>query len=166
MRTSVNVSQTAADSPPAEDECSFTPQINEASSRLARRSCAELCDGDLARRQKRAEELRQKQEQKEMMDLTFHPQVKDMTGVKGWLRLSSEPDNYLNRVDRVLKTKQDKIRRELKRREEKEAAECTFAPSIRAAPDYIRRGAASHRLLGQLREKENREAKPARPDWR
>lgn len=161
----------AAKEPAKEQECSFRPQITEAAKQRERRSLSELSAGDQRRREAKMDRLRE-QFAKEMKDETFAPHFYNtVEGVQSRLRVLQDPDSYLERVAKARSIQATRCEQERKRLLAKEAAECTFKPQVKSAPQFVQRMAESYRLVRSLKEKENESLdqcsdSTSRPEWR
>eukprot|EP01029_Cantina_marsupialis_P020614 TRINITY_DN483_c6_g1_i1.p1 TRINITY_DN483_c6_g1~~TRINITY_DN483_c6_g1_i1.p1 ORF type:complete len:690 (-),score=242.83 TRINITY_DN483_c6_g1_i1:175-2244(-) len=143
-------------------ECTFQPQINAKSKKLRPRSVVELSYGDSLKRDTSQRLMRLKAEQEEVRGLTFKPQINN-THVEGKLRISAEPDTYLDRIQNDAKLFSDRQRKSIQEQEMKEFAECTFHPKTHLAPSYVKRIARSMALARAARPPAPKDAKP---DWR
>lgn len=84
-------------------ECTFEPKINHVSKKRPARSIDEISKGDF---NKLAEKLKLKkdiQERKELDGFTFQPRITPKPNVQSYLKVSSDPENYLLRVSNLLK---------------------------------------------------------------
>ena len=82
---------------------------------------------------------------------------------EGRLRITSEPDTYVQRLQAEELFRQQRQAAAAKEREAKELQECTFAPQIIDAPAYVKRIARSMKLArgGLPRHNEL----PDQPQW-
>ncbi|EQC31232.1 hypothetical protein SDRG_11155 [Saprolegnia diclina VS20] len=145
-------------------QCTFRPQINEASMRRAGRSVTELSRGDLLKRETSQRLMKLKMEQGEMAQLTFRPQVNDHRG-EGKLKVLSSPETYVQRLQEQTLKLYEKQRKALQQQEIQEFRECTFKPRTKEVPGYISRIAKSMEIAKAM---QNKNAKPrvARPEWK
>eukprot|EP00937_MAST-01D_sp_MAST-1D-sp2_P002799 g2799.t1 len=106
-------------------------------------------------------------EQEELSELTFKPDIHDTQKdrVQGKLRISSEPETYLQRLQQSAKAFSEKQRRAIQAQEMAEFAQCTFQPKIHDAPAYVKRIAHSMKLTRAAQARMEGEKK-AKPDWR
>ncbi|KAF0971637.1 hypothetical protein FDP41_009860 [Naegleria fowleri] len=109
-------------------DCTFKPKINKISETLPSRSVEEMSKGDLSMKQQKIEAMKKLIEQQELKEVTFHPKTNREVHVRSVLRISSDPDSYLERL-RIREEKAE-LRKEmlLKEKEHKEMAECSFRP--------------------------------------
>jgi len=122
--------------------------ISAHAERLPRRSTDDLSRGD-AERQLIAHEMLVKQYDDEARkSLTFRPTIKQLSCVDSKLKVASDPDNYLKRVESAAQQQDRMQRMELNRRKESEMSECTFKPRIRESPQFVKRIATSVRRSG------------------
>lgn len=66
--------------------------------------------------------------------------------VEGRLRVLSDPDTYVARLTAEAASQADKARRAVASADVASLAECTFAPAVHDAPEYIKRIARSMAL--------------------
>jgi len=85
--------------------------------------------------------------------------------VDGRLRVLSEPEEYVERVQFQAKLREAESARQKKLREEAEVAECTFAPAVHEAPAFVKRIARSMEISRQQQPQTNR-TKGGKPDWK
>ena len=71
---------------------------------------------------------------------------------KSRIRISSDPDTYLQRLKRETKLREDKRSQMLKDRDDEEDKACTFAPKTSACPAMTKRIAGSWRLRRRPQE--------------
>jgi hypothetical protein len=121
--------------------CTFRPEISAYSKTLPKRSPEELCYGDYNKMQnvKQVKQLQARQE--EARQMPFRPtlmQGTPMDDVQSSLRLGSDMDTYLARVQQLSAAKARKRESELSEKERQELAACTFAPSIHKSPAFVR----------------------------
>lgn len=132
-------------------ECTFKPRISAKGMEQRARSVNELSTGDALKREATQEALRLRAEQQEMQGATFQPRILSTPGVEGRLRILSEPETYIARVQKE-QVEQDRrmIQRQIEQ-EDAELAECTFQPEIHQAPGYVQRIAKSMALTRSSR---------------
>jgi hypothetical protein len=82
--------------------------------------------------------------------------------VDGRLKILSEPDTYVSRLNQEAAALAEKARRAAAEAEAAEVAECTFHPSVHPAPEYVSRIAQSMALARSVKPL----GAPARPDWK
>ena len=145
-----------------EPDCTFTPNILASSRARRARSVTELSRGDSLKRETAARLMKLKAEQDELEGLTFQPRL-NPSNAKGKLRITSNPETYLERVQKEQEIFSDKRRKAAQAQERKEFAECTFYPKTNDAPAYIKRIAKSMALARKARPAKK---KSARPDWK
>ncbi|KAG2375059.1 hypothetical protein C9374_010063 [Naegleria lovaniensis] len=114
----------------ATKDCTFKPRINKTSKQLPSRTAEEMSKGDLETKQQKMEEAKKMVREKELKDVTFFPKTNREVTARSVLRVSTDPDSYLER----LRLQQEKAERRknilLKEKEEKEMAECSFRPKL------------------------------------
>lgn len=81
----------------------------------------------------------------------------------GKLRVLSDPDSYIARIQREQAAASEKARRSAAEQVAAELAECTFKPTTNDAPEYVKRIARSMALARAVKAPE---APLAKPDWR
>jgi hypothetical protein len=79
-------------------ECTFKPTITEKSKNRAPRTVVELSRGDALHRQTMHRMLKLEKEKEELANLTFTPKLNSNSSTGGKLKILSEPDTYLARV--------------------------------------------------------------------
>ncbi len=82
---------------------------------------------------------------------------------EGKLRILSDPDSYIARVQREAAAASEKARRVAAEQEHDELVECTFKPATHDAPQYVKRIARSMALARAIKAPE---APAFRSDWR
>merc|ERR1711920_914027 len=104
----------------------------------------------------RAERLagarREKERQAERQRPNFFPYINDYPGISGSMRVLEDPEGFMQRVARHKQDQEAKVRECQKRAQDKEDARLTFQPEVNKVPPFVKRIAASYRLL---RDKEN-----------
>ena len=75
-----------------------------------------------------------------------------LTQAKSRIRISSDPDTYLQRLKRETKLREDKRTQMLKDRDDEEEKACTFAPKTSSCPAMTKRIAGSWRLRRRPQE--------------
>ncbi len=81
-----------------EEDFDFKPQILSTSKQLKRRSWSEMSTGDQLRKDVLQEVAKQKAWQDEVQGITFKPRITKVKGVEGKLKIASEPETYLERI--------------------------------------------------------------------
>lgn len=108
----------------ADPECTFQPAILPASKSLTARSVVELSKGDALKRETAQRLMRLKAEQDELAGLTFKPRTNShkahLRGVKGKLRVTEDPDSYIERIQRENQSLNAKRQQQLMQRDEQE----------------------------------------------
>ncbi|ETN02240.1 hypothetical protein PPTG_16491 [Phytophthora nicotianae INRA-310] len=148
--------------------CTFKPAINQASTKRKPRSITELSRGDLLRRETTQRLMKLKMEQEEMASLTFRPQLnRKSERYEGRLKILSDPDSYLQRIQQQSQAHTTKQRRAIQEKEIGEFAECTFKPRTIEAPAYVQRIARSVSLTKALRAQQQAAARAKeKPEWK
>jgi hypothetical protein len=127
--------------------CTFRPQISKVAQAMRPKTVEELSTGGYQRRQAALEAARLRVEHEKMKEATFKPDMESrIVTTEGRLRILSEPQSYVQRLQAEELFRQQRMAQAAREREEKELAECTFAPSIRDAPQYVKRIAQSMKL--------------------
>ena len=124
---------------------SFKPTINRKSAQITRTKTVEELSADYQLYQEKLEKERIENEKK-LAELPFKPQLNKNNNSKSFLRLSEEPDTYLQRVAAVNKLKEEKMKALKAQQEIRELESCTFKPITHEAPEYISRIARSMAL--------------------
>ncbi|EFC48910.1 predicted protein [Naegleria gruberi] len=138
----------------AEKNCTFQPQINKTSKQLPSRGVEELSKGDLNLKQKKIEQTKKVLERSEFKDVTFKPKTNNGTKAKSILKLSTEPETYIERITQYKERNEYKKKMMLLSKEQKELEECTFKPQIHDAPVYVKEIAKSMAFARQLENQE------------
>lgn len=55
------------------------------------------------------------------------------------LKISSDPDNYLKRVEATYRNQSERQRQVIEERKRNEVEECTFKPAINPVPEFVKR---------------------------
>ncbi len=106
----------------ADPECTFNPSINPRSKQLKGRSVVEMSRGDMLRRESAQRLMRLRAEQAQLDGLTFQPTINPASReIEGRLKISSDADTYLERVQLEAKIFSDRQR---KATQEAEMQEC------------------------------------------
>ncbi|KAL3665952.1 hypothetical protein V7S43_008751 [Phytophthora oleae] len=152
----------------SDPNCTFKPAINQTSTKRKPRSITELSRGDLLRRETTQRLMKLKMEQEEMAALTFRPQLNRMSERhEGRLKILSNPDTYLQRIQQQSQAHTIKQRRAIQEKEMGEFAECTFKPRTIEAPAYVQRIARSVSLTKALRVQQQAAARAKeKPEWK
>jgi hypothetical protein len=165
IRRDENIKQLAAST---DKGYTFKPKINDKSKALPSRSASQMSQGDYENKQKRVQERKNQIEKREMEQVTFKPKTNPTDGTKGYLRVTSDPSSYMDRLKVQNMKLEQKKRNIILAREQKELKDCTFTPfdgklNKRVdAPEYVKKIAQSMALTRQ-----NAPAvAPKKPDWR
>jgi hypothetical protein len=76
----------------------FRPKINASSKALPPRSFQQMSQGDYEVYKQRVEERKSQLAKKEMEEVTFKPKTNYTDGTKGYLRITSDPASYMDRL--------------------------------------------------------------------
>jgi len=145
-------------------ECSFQPKINKRSKELKGRSVVDMSRGDMLRKENAQRLMRLKAEQAQLDGLTFQPEINPASReIEGRLRLASEGDTYLQRVQLDMKLFSDRQRKAAQEAEMQEFAECTFHPEVHDAPAYVKHIARVMAMTKAVKPKTDEKTKP---DWK
>ena len=85
------------------------------------------------------------EEERELEGVTFRPALNNRPA-SSRLQILNDPDSYMLRLQERQKYLEEKKMMIKQAEEEKELAECTFAPKTKDAPDYVKRMAQSYRI--------------------
>ena len=129
----------------ADGEHSFKPKINRASRELRGRSWHEMSYGDMTRQGEAQLTVKRDVEYRNTSLYTYKPQLNAVPGVESRLKISSDPHNYLARVEHEQRRAQQEQSRTAQELREKELEECTFQPLIHEAPEFVKRIAQTHK---------------------
>ena len=131
-------------------QCTFQPKISKKGHKSRVRTWREMAVGDAQRHEAHLADLRAEKEEKQMEGVTFAPRLIHggvAEGVRSTLAVLKErPDAYLERLQRKARELEERQYEALLRADQKEIAECTFAPKVNDAPSYIKRIAHGVRL--------------------
>lgn len=127
-----------------------------------------MSGGDLQRKENKQRMIRLKMEQEALEGITFSPEITRYAkqgGKKSKLQLSTDSCIFLEQYHRDREKKDEKIRDELMDRRERELEGCTFQPTTRECPQYVKRIAKSMAIVRAARA----EAVPetaSKPQWK
>jgi len=159
----------AVSSTPFDPDCTFTPTINPYSKSLEGRSFDEMSQLELIRRQHILHLKQQEAMQKELEEASFKPYIHKPKGkvaeVDGRLRLLSDPDQYLSRLQFQSQLREMEQQRAAAIRQEAEMSGCTFKPVVHEAPTFVQRIAKSRQEMRKAEEERKKKIKP-KPEWR
>ena len=127
-------------------ECTFKPRISAKGMEQRARSVDEMSTGDALKKEAIQEALRLRAEQHEMQGATFQPRILSTPGVEGRLKILSEPETYIARVQYEQMEHDRRMIEHQIQQEDEELAACTFQPEIHKAPGYVTRIAKSMAL--------------------
>ena len=145
-----------------QEHCTFAPRITESAHTRRGRTATEMSDGDRQRKEQALERRRIAAVLHAEGEHTFKPTINAVPGVQSRLKVASEPESYLARVQQHMRLK-DKVTECVRAAEEaKLMRECTFHPETHECPAYVTRIAKSMALAKAGREPEA----PERPGWR
>ena len=131
--------------------CTFRPSINRSSQNRKGRSVVELSRGDMLKKETAQRLAKLKTEQDELSGLTFQPKINRNNKSEGKIQILSNPETYLQRLQKNAKEYSEKQRRMAQSQETKEMEDCTFAPEINDAPAYVKVRAAPETFLKSAR---------------
>jgi len=129
-----------------QNRCSFKPRISSKGQECRARSVDEMSTGDALKKEAMQEAMKLRAEQEEMREATFQPRIHANKGVQGRLKILSDPDTYIQRVQHNQLRQDQKLVEHQRHMEEEEMKECSFAPEIHDAPAYVKRIARSMAL--------------------
>lgn len=145
---------------------SFTPKITPLAKKLDPRGFEALSTGDAKRREGRVEKMREEQRKKGEVEYSFQPKTRDYHGVPSRLRILTEPDTYIERVQSEKQADLKKYQELANAKLQREEAGNTFAPHVTAVPDFLRRMSEAYRVARQTRAIDEDLQQPhSRPDW-
>jgi hypothetical protein len=147
------------------EKASFAPTITPQGRASRHRSVEELCYGDAERKQKKLEGLKKLYEAEEARNYQQSLVPFPPSEASSRLRLLDESDSYLERIKQAREHRAIRAENERLKREAEELAECTYAPAIREAPEFVRRVARSMAIIRAQRTLEETE-KEKKLDWR
>jgi hypothetical protein len=148
------------------EKASFAPTITPKGRASRQRSVEELCYGDAERKQRNLEGLRKLYEDEEARNyqqtLVSFPQSSEASSR---LRLLDGSESYLERIRQAREHRAIRAENERLKREAEELAECTYAPAIREAPEFVKRVARSMAIIRAQRALDETESEK-KLDWR
>ena len=153
-----------------EHENTFKPHVNLKSHELRSRSANELSRGDVLKSIANHRIMKIRNEQEEMSELTFKPEITKTAKKlnKSFLKLNENPANALALHSEIINKRQKEHEAHLKVKEEKEMQQCSFTPKIINCPDYVKRIAKSMALVRETRrlEIDKKALKSAKKEWK
>mmetsp|Transcript_28526 Transcript_28526/g.50663 ORF Transcript_28526/g.50663 Transcript_28526/m.50663 type:complete len:478 (+) Transcript_28526:201-1634(+) len=149
-----------------EVENKFTPKISALGKASRHRSIEELCYGDMERKQRKLEELKKMYEDESTRNFQMtYVQYPSAIEASSKLQILDHSDSYLERIREARERRAQREEHDRQEKEARELAECTYAPSIREAPAFVKRVAHSMALLRAQRGLDEPE-ELEKPDWR
>jgi len=132
--------------PPLDPECTFRPKITRAARehREQARSPSQLGPAEERRRAARRARAAEEKARREGAELR-PPKVTSYPGVGGRLRIRTEADTLMARIEKARRAERNRLERDAAAQRKLEAGQCPFRPQVRSAPAFIRRMAASRR---------------------
>jgi hypothetical protein len=141
-----------------DEECTFTPLITNYSRSLRPRTASELSVGDQAKKATRLEIARMYMRQTELAAAPFRPAIPppppqaqaggapvlSSARADGVLKITSEPETYVERVAHQQRAQELKRRLMQQIMSQAKHSECTFKPVVRDSPAYVKKIAARH----------------------
>eukprot|EP00743_Colponemidia_sp_Colp-15_P005027 GILK01005414.1.p1 GENE.GILK01005414.1~~GILK01005414.1.p1 ORF type:complete len:555 (-),score=87.07 GILK01005414.1:220-1884(-) len=127
-------------------DCTFQPQINDASRVLKPRTAEEMSVGDMMRKENSLRAMKLQIEKRELEVATFKPKLTQKEGVSSRLKVVSDPDTYIERIQKSARIQCERAKRVQESLDEQATKECTFKPKIHEAPAYVTRIAKSMAL--------------------
>lgn len=154
-------------------ECTFKPEISKTAHHLRPRSAFELSRGDLLRKETSARMMKLRTDQELLHELTFKPVItkkaqRQSLGGDGTTTkpsLSADPAQYLLAHREKTAQKEAAAAAEKAKREQVELEACTFAPSTKDCPAYVKRIAKSMSVM-RAAKTPNNDVGPEKPTWR
>jgi len=129
-----------------DNECTFKPQLSTKAKMAPSRSTVEMAR-DSQKLETKRRIMKLKADQEELETMTFQPQLVTSTKhARSKIRVVSEPDTYLHRLQMQLKHREDQRRHVQESKMLEEESECTFTPQTTTCPSYIKRIARSMEL--------------------
>lgn len=170
-RQTVEVGQSKAAMEASKEE-TFVPKINARSEKRQSRTVYQMSKGDQYRKEANIRLTKLQQEQQELEEITFKPQIfttnyqKTNQGINHKKpSLAADPATYLNRHRDMQMEKENMRVQEKKRREEEEVKECSFTPHTIDCPEYVRRIAKSMAIVRAAKSTAQSQASD-KPEWR
>jgi len=154
-------------------ECTFKPEISKTAHHLRPRSAFELSRGDLLRKETSARMMKLRTDQELLHELTFKPVItkkaqRQSLGGEGTTTkpsLAADPAQYLLVHKEKTAQKEAAAAAEKAKREQEELEACTFAPSTKDCPAYVKRIAKSMSVMRAAKTPAN-DVGPEKPTWR
>ena len=129
----------------SDPECTFAPQITTKAKNRKPRTAYEISKVDQDKKETKIKILMMAEEERELEGVTFRPALNNRPA-SSRLQILNDPDSYMLRLQERQKYLEEKKMMIKQAEEEKELAECTFAPKTKDAPDYVKRMAQSYRI--------------------
>jgi hypothetical protein len=151
-----------------DDKCTFKPQLTSKSGKQRTRTVFEMSRGDMLKRDTTNRMMRLRNDQEELADMTFKPEITTKAKKIGdsGNKVSIKDTNKFLEAAAEKKVRKDNERlAALERKEQEELEACTFAPQTTECPAYVRRIAKSMAVVRAARSAEV-EPMPARATWK
>ena len=157
----------------ADPECTFKPEISKKGEALRPRSGFELSRGDLLRKETNSRMMKIRCDQEQMAELTFKPvitkkaqrQANDHKVSK--MSLAADPAQYLQSQKEKKDAKDALMKAQKDKQEQDELQACTFAPSTKECPAYVKRIAKSMAVMRAARAgSQEAGASTEKPTWK
>lgn len=150
-------------------ECTFQPKLSKKVAKLPGRSVVEMSVGDALKKKNALMKLKMQANQEELADATFKPQLTEYAKKsKSVLQLDAEPGQFLDWYREATLKKEHKRVAMLREKDEAEQVECTFTPTTRPCPTYVKRIAKSMAIVKAARNSAGSfvDANADKPEWR
>lgn len=151
-------------------DCTFHPKITKLGKQMPQKTAVDRAYGDKLKQELAKEHAMLYWQQESMQEVTFQP-----TLIKTEDEYLKQVQSRLNLQNGGLETLLDKCREEKQRREEEarqyqmlkeqiELVECSHAPIVKPAPEYVRKIAQESRLIKEERRMIESMFRD-KPDW-
>lgn len=150
-------------------DISFAPKINSKSTKLRPRSSYELSSGDLLRKETNYRMSRLRLEQEQSVELTFQPEISKKAAVEGKSVIKAATVSTGQFVEWYKETRKkfdDKRVKAIEDRKQKELEACTFAPTTKSCPSYVKRIAKSMAIIKAAKNLDISRQSNNKPDWK
>ncbi len=143
------------------EEYSFQPEVTSRAAAQRSRSVYELSRGDLHKKETTQRILRLRNEQEELANLTFQPKINNLSREsKSVLQILVDPTGFLDRYSTTQKKNEDYRQKVMEEKSQAEFEVCTFKPTTKECPAYVKRIARSLSVVKSARQSSEPISKP------
>jgi hypothetical protein len=144
-----------------EKEATFKPSLTKKSEKMRARSSFEMSKGDVLRKEASKKMLEARLTEENKKDMTFKPKItqKAREEASSFLKLGEDTSYHLDRYQETLMRQKLMREYEHQRREDAETEGCTFTPTLKECPSYVKRIARS---VATIKSSQNERVKKVR----